>query len=405
MNKRLMSIIMINFAGLIETSIERAEMTTIQYNKDRLDYLLTLFGMSNEELLSSLNDGRKKPILLENIYGEKIKVSLLKRIDEIFHKGLSFYLDFTPLPIEQKTKVFFRKSRFQSVLTMEDKRLVDSFESLKGLLDGYRILTETLSSEYPLHRSFTIEHNPKNVATQVRNILIPRKNIQEHRQFLKAMIANLAEINVYVFEFVETWNKREKATIDGFYLEPNVIVLKRQKSYKREIFTLAHEIGHYLLGIEDVEALDMSKVERNRISNRVERWCNDFAFYLIAGDAVNELDKYKTYSEDVNFAIDKLSESTHISRMAWYTRLAYNKIVPMPYYRGIIHKLEEEQAEKLKKEKEEQKRKASNARAPKPIVSPLYLETMQYAFYNGLVSESSFCEQLRISPKDIDRFL
>lgn len=202
MNKRLMSIIMIDFAGLIETSIERAEMTTIQYNKDRLDYLLTLFGMSNEELLSSLNDGRKKPILLENIYGEKIKVSLLKRIDEIFHKGLSFYLDFTPLPIEQKTKVFFRKSRFQSVLTMEDKRLVDSFESLKGLLDGYRILTETLSSEYPLHRSFTIEHNPKNVATQVRNILIPRKNIQEHRQFLKAMIANLAEINVYVFEFV-----------------------------------------------------------------------------------------------------------------------------------------------------------------------------------------------------------
>lgn len=380
-------------------------MTTTQFNKERLDYLLALFSMSKDELLSSLNEGRKKLIALEDIYGEEIKISLLKKIDEIFHKGLSFYLDFTPIDQNQTTKVFFRKSRFQSVLSMEDKRLVDSFESLKSLLDGYRTLTDSLSSEYHLHNSFTIECDPKKVADQVRDTLIPQKNIKDHRKFLKAVIANLAEINVYVFEFVETWNKRERATIDGFYLDPNVIVLKRQKSYKREIFTLAHEIGHYLLGVEDVESLDMSKVEKNRVSNKVERWCNDFAFYLIAGDAVNELDKYRSYSEDVNFTIDELSNSTHISKMAWYTRLAYNKIVPMPYYRGIIRDLEEEQAEKQRELKEEQKANSSNARAPKPIVSPLYLETMQYAFYNGLVSEASFCEQLKISPKQIDKFL
>ena len=300
-------------------------MTTTQFNKERLDYLLALFSMSKDELLSSLNEGRKKPIALEDIYGEEIKISLLKKIDVIFHKGLSFYLDFTPIDLNQKTKVFFRKSRFQSVLSMEDKRLVDSFESLKSLLDGYRTLTDTLSGEYKLHNSFTTKCDPKEVADTVRTTLIPQKNIKDHREFLKAVIAKLAEINVYVFEFVETWNKRERATIDGFYLDPNVIVLKRQKSYKREIFTLAHEIGHYLLGVEDVEALDMSKVEKNRVSNKVERWCNDFAFYLIAGDAVNELDKYNIYSEDVNFTIDELSKSTHISKMAWYTRLAYKK--------------------------------------------------------------------------------
>lgn len=380
-------------------------MTTTQFNIERLNYLLALFGMSKDELLSSLNEGRKKLISLDDVFGEEIKISLLKKIDEIFHKGLSFYLDFTPIDINKKTKVFFRKSRFQSVLSMEDKRVVDSFESLKSLLDGYRALTDTLTCEYELHNSFTIDYNPKEVANQVRDILIPKKEIKDHRKFLKALIANLAEINVYVFEFVETWNKRERATIDGFYLDPNVIVLKRQKSYKREIFTLAHEIGHYLLGVEDVEALDMSKVEKNRTSNKVERWCNDFAFNLIAGDAVNELDKYTVYSEDINFTIDELSKSTHIGKMAWYTRLAYNKIVPMPHYRGIIRNLEEEQAEKQREIKEEQKNKSSNARAPKPIVSPLYLETMQYAFYNGLVSESSFCEQLRISPKQIDKYL
>lgn len=77
----------------------------------------------------------------------------------------------------------------------------------------------------------------------------------------------------------------------------------------------------------------------------------------------------------------------------------------MPYYHGIIRELEEEYAEKQRELKEEQKGRTSNARAPKPMVSPLYMETMQHAFYNGLVSEASFCEQLKISPKNIDKYL
>ncbi len=378
---------------------------TTQFNKERLDYLLALFGMSKEELLSVLNEGRKKPITLEDIEGEEIKVSLLKKIDEVFHKGLPFYLDFSPIDANHTSKVLFRKPRFQSVLSLEDRRVVDSFESLKSLLDGYRKLTDTLSLEYQLHNSYTIECDPQAVADEVRGTLIPERIIRDHREFLKGMIARLAEINVYVFEFVETWNKREKSTIDGFYIDPNVIVLKRQKSYKREIFTLAHEIGHYLLGVEDIEALDMAKVDKRRVSNKVERWCNDFAFFLIAGEAVKELDKYTDYSEDVNATIDRLSDSTHISKMAWYTRLAYRKIVPMPRYHGIIRELEDEKAEKDKELKEEQRSNAGNARAPKPIISPLYLETMQYAFYNGLVSEASFCEQLKISPKQVGKYL
>lgn len=375
-----------------------------EFNIERLDYLLTLYSMSKEQLLSRLNDGRKKLYTIDDISGSEIKVSLLKKIDDIFKKGLSFYLDFSPIDMNQTTKVFFRKKRFQSDLSIEDKRIVDSFESLKILLDGYRVLTYTTNTEYPLRNSASINQSPKVVADKVRSILLPEKDITDHKQFLKKIIQKLADINVYVFEFVETWNKREKATIDGFYIEPNVIVLKRQKSYKREIFTLAHEIGHYLLGIEDIEALDMSKVERSRITN-TERWCNDFAFYLIAGNAVNELDKFLEYSEDLNQTIDKLASSTHISRMAWYTKLAYENKVPMPHYHTIIRQLEDEYDERQKEIKEELKKKQSRGSAPKPIISPLYLETMQYAFYNGLVSESSFCEQLKIPQNKLDKYL
>lgn len=104
------------------------------------------------------------------------------------------------------------------------------------------------------------------------------------KEFLRALISKFAEKNILVFEFVETWNKKEKANIDGFYLAPNVIVLKRhQSSFRREIFTLIHELGHYLLNEEEIEELDISNFANNKLSD-IERWCNDFAYYFLVGD-------------------------------------------------------------------------------------------------------------------------
>lgn len=378
---------------------------TAEFNKDRLDYLLALFGMSKVELLSLLNEGRKNKYKLEDFSGDTIKMSLLKKIDEIFKKGLSFYVDFSPISISQSANVLFRRKHFQADLTIEDKRIVDSFESLKTLLDGYRILTDSASSVHPLKGSATIDTSPQKVADEVRSQLLPNKSIKDHKDFLKEIINRLSLLNVYVFEFVESWNKKEKASIDGFYISPNVIVLKRQKSYKREIFTLAHEIGHYLLGKEEIDALDMGKVEDRRIHNKEERWCNDFAFYLIAGNAVNDLDKFDSYSEDVNMMVDHLSATTHISRIAWYTRLAYEKKVPAKYYHAIIRQIEEETDVRERKEKEEKKKESRMVRSPRPIISPLYLETMQHAFYNGLVSEAVFSKKLGIPKNQLDKYL
>ena len=73
----------------------------------------------------------------------------------------------------------------------------------------------------------------------------------------------MATKNIMVFEFIETWNKKEKANIDGFYLKPNLIVLKRHQSFSREIFTLAHELGHYLLDEEEIEEINYSVYNKN----------------------------------------------------------------------------------------------------------------------------------------------
>lgn len=307
---------------------------TTEINKDRLDYLLALYDMSKTELLALLNKNRKRFYTIEDIEANELNLSLLKNIDAIFKKGLSFYLDFTPISTSPSSRVLFRKRRFQATLSLEDKRIIDSFESLKSLLDGYRSLTDTSSDDHPLKGSATITEPARQVADRVRSRVLPGKSIKNHKEFLKEIIKNLSEMNLYVFEFVETWNKKERATIDGFYIAPDVIVLKRQKSYKREIFTLAHEIAHYLLGKEEIDTLDMGKVDDHRLHNNVERWCNDFAFFLIAGTGIEH---------------DEKSIRTH----------------------GSL----------------------------KPIISPLYLETMQHAFYNGLVSEAMFYKRLGCSPQ------
>src|SRR5690606_22961881 len=145
------------------------------------------------------------------------------------------------------------------------------------------------------------------------------------KDFLKALIGKLAEKNVLVFEFVETWNKKDTANIEGFFLNPNVIVLKRlQDAMSREIFTLAHELGHYLLNIEEIEKIDFDMTGASL--SKVERWCNDFAYYFLVGEYGDVLDNLETASAKNDYHFDligKISMETHLSRLALFTRLLF----------------------------------------------------------------------------------
>ena len=148
------------------------------------------------------------------------------------------------------------------------------------------------------------------------------------KEFLKGLISTFAENNILVFEFVETWNKKEKANIDGFFLTPNVIVLKRQQtSFRREIFTLIHELGHYLINEEEIEQLDISNFGNNKLS-AIERWCNDFAYHFLAGEFDEAFENIETADDrnDYHFDLIKnISEKTHLSRIALFTKLLYQK--------------------------------------------------------------------------------
>ncbi|MCO7332794.1 ImmA/IrrE family metallo-endopeptidase [Riemerella anatipestifer] len=382
----------------------------VEQNIKRLDYLLSLFNMTIDELLMSINDELKKPITREEILTENIKISHLKRIDRVFNKGLHFYLDPKSPEISKDASIFFRKSKFDADLNIGAKKIVNQFEEFKISLSAISKLAEINTDRVlPV---FKTSESPKKTALEIRKILYPKFQ-QNLREFLKSLISKFAEKNILVFEFIETWNKKEKANIDGFFLNPNVIVLKRQQSsFRREIFTLAHELGHYLLNIEEVDNLEIADLANHNLS-KIEKWCNDFAFYFIAGEYGNVIDKLEKASSanDYNFKIiEKISQNTHLSQIAIFTRLLLNNQISPKDYNNVKSDFEEQfrlkqLEEQRQKELDKQNGVKRGGSVPKPINSPLLISTIQTAFYEGVINEFDVCKTLNITPDKLNKYI
>ena len=385
----------------------------VEQNIARLKYLLTLFKMTVDELLSLVSVGLKNPLTRNDILGDEISLGHLKRIDKVFKKGLHFYLDPKLPEVSQDASIFFRKQKFGIDLNIGARKIVNQFEEFKISLSAIAKLAE-LNLDRTLS-VFSINHDPKNVAQQIRDVIYPDFN-KDQKEFLKALIGKLAENKVLVFEFVETWNKKEKANIDGFFLNPNVIVLKRQqtssRSFRREIFTLIHELGHFLINEEEIEQLEVFNLANSKLS-ATEKWCNDFAYYFLAGDLDRLINNIKIAdgSNDYHFdTIKQVSDITHLSKIALFTRLLYQNKISQSNYNIIKADFDEKFRKRLEEEKrlkelEKQRGIIQGGSAPKPINSPLLISTIQAAFYGGVISEYDVCKTLNISPDKLDKYI
>ena len=390
-------------------------MTNININIERINHLLKLYKLEKKEFLLLVSKGLKKKFKADEVFKSDIKPSLLKKIDNIFGKGLNYYIDPKQLREAKEESIFFRKEKFNAELNLGAKKIVNHFEEEKISLSALSKLSD-LEHERQLP-VFTVKNNPKEVATSIRKKLYPEFN-NTKREFLKSLIAKFAEHNILVFEFVENWNKKEKVNINGFYLKPNTIVLKRnQKSFSREIFTLIHELGHYLLNEEEIdERINEDSSDYNSLS-KIERWCNDFAYYFLVGELDKTLTSLATANNNNDYhhdILDSIAMQTNLSVFALYTRLLINEKISLSNYRKVCSELSEsikarEVEEQRKHELErlkalEEGRKPGGA-AAKPLLSPLYVSTIQSAFYEGVINEAEFCKKLNIKPERIDNYL
>lgn len=382
----------------------------VEQNISRLKYLLALYNMTVDDLLLVVSEDLKKPLTKEDILSNEININHLKRIDKIFNKGLNYYLDPKSPEISRDASIFFRKNKFGTDLNIGAKKIVNHFEELKISLSAISKLAEiNIERALPV---FSVKDDPRAVATEIRKDLYPDYT-PVIKGFLRALISKFAEKNILVFEFVETWNKKDKANIDGFFLTPNVIVLKRQQSsFRREIFTLIHELGHYLLNEEEIEKLDISNLANDKLS-AIERWCNDFAYYFLAGEfdktfeQIEKADRTNDYHLEL---IENISKQTHLSKIALYTKLLFQGKISQNNYNTIKADFEERyrlHQEEEKKQKDLDKLLGIHKRSstPKPINSPLLISTIQTAFYEGVINEYDVCKVLNISPNKLEKYL
>ncbi len=384
---------------------------TIEHNTSRIDYLLKLYRITLKELLEKISEGLKNPITKDDLYSSEIKISHLKKIDKVFNKGLEYYINPRPISENKDASIFFRKDKFNSDLNIGAKKIVNQFEDLKNSLTAISKLSDVqFERKIPI---FSIKDSPRKVAHEIRNLLYPNEFSPILRDFLKELISKFAENNIMVFEFVETWNKKDTANINGFYLNPNVIVLKRQqKSFRREIFTLIHELGHYLLNEEEIEEVDVKSISQKDLS-KIENWCNEFSYFFLVGNYANTIEGLNKAdsSNDYHFdLIQRISKETNLSTLALYTRLLFSKKISYKGYNNVKNELEE--LYRKKKEEENKKKELDKisgikkgGSVPKPINSPLFVNTLQTALYGGVINEYDFCKKLNIKPEKIDKYI
>lgn len=383
----------------------------IEHNISRIKYLMKLYQLSMDEFLIRISEGLKHPLTEQDVFGSEIKLAHLKRVDRVFDKGVEFYLNPKPMTENREASIFFRKDSFNTDLNVGAKKIVAKFEDLKISISAISKLADVkLKRVLPI---YTLSDNPKDVAAVVRERLYPDEVSPVLSDFLKQLIAKFAECNIFVFEFVETWNKRETANINGFFLKPNVIVLKRQqKAFRREIFTLIHELGHYLLNEEEIEEVEMTSMSKLDIS-KIENWCNTFAYYFLIADYRDMIDNIEKAdaSNDYHFElVEKVSKETHLSTLALFTRLLYTRKISRGDYNNVKTDLNNRYRQRLENERRQReldkiKGVKKGGTTPKPINSPLYINTLQSALYSGVINEYDFCKSLNIKPEKIEQYL
>lgn len=384
----------------------------IECNKHRISYLLSLYRMTEAELLSAINVDLKTPITWNDIYADEVEVNHLKRVDKVFKKGLIYYSDPSTPRKDKGISVFFRKETFATELNIGARKRVREFEDMKTKASAVCKL-----SKYIIKRTFptySLSDDPQAVAFAFRDNILPPFTSNK-RDYLKNYINKLGESGILVFEFVDTSNKKEKANIDGFFIEPNAIIIKRiQDGLSREIFTLSHEVGHYLLQKEDVDEIDFSKIDENtHTASEVENWCNTFACNLLLGkenaaslDSIALFDHNNDYGHDL---VQKIAGRTNLSRLAIFTNLFLQRKLTFGDYSNVRDELHQQWLDKkekivLRKEMEKANGIVPAGRNPKPIQSDLLSDIYNSALNRGVVSEREYCTALNVKPYEISKF-
>lgn len=400
-------------------------------NPKRLIYLLELFKLSKENFLELLKGDNKNPVLSLEEFEEvlnnnkKIKLSVLKKIDKIFEKGITWYISKRDLPDKDKLSIFFRKDTFNAQLNLGSIKLIEEFEKKRIEIESF-CNSINFKAERKL-KKYDLSYDAKEVAIEIKkefDIVEERlrinkslKSSKNDRDYLENLIRMIEEFNVFVFEFIDN-KKRDDfiANFNGFFMTSNLIVIKRQQEYlKREIFTLMHEFAHYLIEKEEID--DKVGEDFTGNLNDVEKWCNDFSYYFLIGKFDNKLKFLSQANEKNDFhkdIINAITEQTHLSNFALYTRLRINNHISQRNYNEIYNRIKEkifEEKQRLKAQREFEKEQAEKEGRTLhfgqkvAIESKLFKELVRINYFEGNINQSRVMESLGVKKQSFEEVI
>ena len=87
-------------------------------------------------MLLHVNKGIKRKYSETDIFNQEVKVSILRKVDSIFNKGINYYLDPKALKFSKEESIFFRKDSFNAELSLGAKQIVNHYEEEKIALSA-----------------------------------------------------------------------------------------------------------------------------------------------------------------------------------------------------------------------------------------------------------------------------
>ncbi len=182
---------------------------------------------------------------------------------------------------------------------------------------------------------YSIKTNPKEIAENERKKFFDLDNqLQSKTKYdvLRKFRTQVEDNNILVMQFPFE-DIRGLSLIDK---NPYIIVLNSRDDPTSRIFTLFHEYAHILLGINELD-----EDSNYSSSDKIEKWCNNFASYFLISD-----DRIQQYV-DKFYNIDKI-----VTSISNRYKLSYSMIFYRLYKLNYIQSYETEYDKFIKKKEQ-----------------------------------------------------
>jgi len=268
----------------------------------------------------------------------------------------------------------------------------DSLEELFSNSKPERMIQEVFTPS-----NYSIEALSKKVRKYIGVSLSQQFSFQDNNSAFKAWRHALEEAGIFTFK--DSFKDR---FLSGFCLIHNlypIIMINNSNSFTRQIFTLMHELGHILFGVNGVTDIDESYLQYFKSRDRkVEIECNQFAAEVLVPKEQFKSDVI-FFLNDGEDAVPKLAKKYSVSREVILRRLLDLNEIDENYYSTRVARWNKDYLRLREKE--------SQGHYYYTRISYLGQGFSQIAFNNyhiGKFDEATLSAHLNVKAKNLKKF-